>query len=355
MMPEMPLVAVVVGAGDMGARHARHWQTAGARVVAIVDPDGARAAAAAAETGATAAVSLEAALAFEPTVVSVCTPTFLHAPTTIAALSAGAHVLCEKPVALTLADAHAMAAAAERHDRRLRFGFMRRFDPAFATLAEQTNAIGGPRFVQANVTAGVRPKTLMHDARANGGPILDMACHLFDMWATWFGGPPTTVDARGGILGGDKPQLAAIQERAIDTALIGLTYPDGTHVQLQMSWGLPAGVPAEEHHVIVGPDALLRVEWPSLIVRRRALEAETWTNPGGDPWQAEIASFAAALRGGGPDHLADATAGIDALRTSLAVLRSIRTGAPVVVGDVLTDDVAPQTVAAVRPVVEARP
>ncbi len=355
MMPETPLTVVVVGAGDMGARHARHWQTAGARVVAIVDPDADRAAAAAAETGAEAAVSLEAALALHPSVVSVCTPTFLHAPTTIAALTMGAHVLCEKPVALTLADAHAMVAAAERHDRRLRFGFMRRFDPAFATLAEDAAAVGRPRFVQANVTAGVRPKTLMHDARANGGPILDMACHLFDMWATWFGGPATDVDARGAILGADKPQLAGLRERAIDTALVHLTYPDGTQVQLQMSWGLPWGVPAEEHHLVVGPDALVRVEWPSLIVRRRALEAETWTNPGGDPWEAEIASFAAALRAGTPDRLADAQAGIDALRTSLAVLRSIRSGTPVVVGDVLTDDVDPHTLFDPRAIAEARP
>jgi len=317
---------VVVGAGDMGARHAQHWQAAGGDVVAIVDPDTERARACAALVGATAIA--EAATAFaDPRVdvVSVCTPTFLHAPYTIAALEAGKHVLCEKPVALSLADAQAMASAAERHDRALRIGFMRRFDPAFETLMAHTAQIGRPLLAQATITAGIRPKRLMHDALANGGPIIDMCCHVFDLWGRMLQASPTTVSAHGYTFADDKPEVAHIAQRAVDSAAITLTYPEGSVGQVQVSWGLPAGIEASERHSYVGPHGLVSADWPAAITLQGATGVTRWSNDGTDPWRAEIFQFKRELFDGAARQVADISDGSAALRVSLAALEAIRT------------------------------
>ena len=85
-------------------------------------------------------------------------------------MDAGKHVLCEKPIALELADAHAMKRAASQANKELRVGFMRRFDPAYGNLLDACARIGSPILAHATIAAGIRPKRLMHDATANGGP-----------------------------------------------------------------------------------------------------------------------------------------------------------------------------------------
>lgn len=336
-----PLTAVVVGAGDMGARHARHWAAAGARVLAVVDPDRTRAEAAAAATDARAEVDLDAALALRPDVVSVCTPTHLHAAVTRAALAAGAHVLCEKPAALTLADAFAMRDAARAAGRELRIGFMRRFDPALPVLEDAAARAGRPLLAQASVTAGIRPKRLMHDALANGGPIIDMCCHLFYVWGRLLGGQPAEVAARGYTFSDGKPEVAHITHRALDSALITLAYPGGSVGQIQVSWGLPSGVPPVERHTYVGPDGLVSVDWPTRVVRHDGRGEHVWTQEGSDPWKAEIAAFHAELTAGAARTVATIEDGIDALRTSLAVLRSVAEGRPTAPADEAPHDPAP--------------
>jgi predicted dehydrogenase len=337
-----PLRVAVIGAGDMGARHARHWAAAGARVVAVVDPDRTRAELAAAETGAEAFTDATDALALAPEAVSVCTPTFLHAHYAIAALEAGAHVLCEKPVALKLSDAYAMRDAADAAGRELRIGFMRRFDPAFDQLLEVTARAGSPLLAQATITAGVRPKRLMHDALANGGPIIDMCCHLFYVWDHVLGGQPLEASALGYTFSDGKPEVAHIRHRALDSALITLTYPNGSVGQVQVSWGLPSGVEPVERHTYVGPDGLVTVDWPSHVTLRDGRGVTRWRSAGSDPWKAEITQFHAELTRGAEQRIASVEAGIDALKTSLAVLRSVAARRPVPLAEVVADDPDPQ-------------
>jgi predicted dehydrogenase len=337
-----PLRVVVVGAGDMGGRHARHWAAAGARVVAVVDPDRARAELSAAETGAEAHADIEPALALSPDVVSVCTPTHLHARNTIAALEAGAHVLCEKPVALNLADAYAMRDAAAEHGRELRIGFMRRFDPAFDQLMDVGTRAGRPLLAQATITAGIRPKRLMHDALANGGPIIDMCCHLFYVWGHLLGGQPVEVAAVGYTFSDGKPEVAHIRHRALDSALITLVYPDGSIGQVQVSWGLPSGIEPIERHNYVGPDGMVTVDWPRHVTLRDGRGVTRWRAAANDAWRAEIFQFHAELARGADPRIATVEEGIDALKTSLAVLRSVAAKRPVPLAEVVADDPDPQ-------------
>jgi predicted dehydrogenase len=332
------LGVVIVGAGDMGTRHATHWQGVGARVVAVVDADVARAAAAAAPSGARYGPDLAPYL-HDPDVhvVSVCTPTYLHAGFTVAALEAGKHVLCEKPAALTLADAHAMRDAAAVSGRELRIGFMRRFDPAYAPLMEFTRRIGRPILAQVTITAGVRPKRLMHDALVNGGPIIDMCCHVFTQWRAMFGGQPEVATARGYTFSEGKPEVAQIAERALDSALITLEYGDGSVGQIQVSWGLPSGIDAVERHSYVAPDGMVVVDWPRRVTLRDGRGITRWSASGVDPWREEIAAFEREVRLGSERRVASIEDGIDALVTSLAVLRSVRERRPVALDEVLAE------------------
>lgn len=317
---------LVIGAGDMGSRHARAWVAAGARVVAVCDADRGRARAGADEVGAEAYIAPDEALARgDVHAVSVCTPTFLHAPFTIQALDAGKHVLCEKPVALTLKDAFAMKEAATRSGCELRIGFMRRFDPAYTQLLEMHRSTGSPVLAQATIAAGIRPKRLMHDAHANGGPIIDMCCHLFNLWGTMFGGHPERVSARGYTFSERRTELANIQHKALDSAHITVEYPGGTLGQIGVSWGLPAGVAPTERHTYMGPDGLIEVDWNTLVVLHNGAGETRWTSEGANPWEAEIAQFHRELTQGAVQRVATLEDGVHALQISLAVLESVRT------------------------------
>lgn len=332
------LGVAVIGAGDMGTRHARGWREAGARVVAVADPDRARAEDVAAAVGAAALCDPAGALERDDVqAVSVCTPTHLHARFTVAALRAGKHVLCEKPVALRLSEATAMREAAEASGARLRIGFMRRFDPAGHQLLAFRPSLGGPLLAQATLAAGIRPKLLMHDAEANGGPIIDMLCHIFDQWEVLFGAPASTVRAYGATFGAGKPELVAVLHKAIDSAHITLRYPGAGVGHIQLSWGLPAGIPPTERHSYMGPDGLLTVEWPERIELTTSTGTVEWRAPAVDPWNEEIAQFHRELRGLEHRPLAGLEDGVRALRTSLAVLASIAEDRDVVPGEVRAD------------------
>ncbi|MEM7736904.1 MAG: Gfo/Idh/MocA family oxidoreductase, partial [Deinococcota bacterium] len=329
----MTLGVAVVGAGDMGRRHAQHWQQAGAHLVAICDAYKPLAERVAATHNAKAFVSLEDALknvGADIQVVSVCTPTFLHAPISLTALSNGKHVLCEKPVALTLEDAKAMKQAAQTNHKELRIGFMRRFDPAYPQLVSACERVGSPLLAHATIAAGIRPKRLMHDANANGGPIIDMCCHVFNLWEGIFGCHPETVSAHGYTFSEDKLELTGITHKAVDSAHISLHYPNGCHGHIQVSWGLPTGVEAVETHAYIGPSGMVRANWNEEITLNDGQGTTTWTRDSSDanlldPWRREIAQFYLELTQDAPRQVAAIEDGMNALDISLAVLTSIQT------------------------------
>ena len=84
--------------------------------------------------------------------VDICTPEVLHAEQTIAAAAAGKHVLCEKPMAATVAEADAMIAACRRAGVRLMIGHSRRFTSRYRRIRAALDAgeIGDVRFVREN-------------------------------------------------------------------------------------------------------------------------------------------------------------------------------------------------------------
>ena len=125
----------IVGCGRIAQRHAQHIANVG-RLVAACDTVVERARNLADAHEANAYGCIEEMLRAEPNidVVSVCTPNGLHAAHAIAALRAGCHVLCEKPMAISVADCGAMIQAAEAANRRLFIVKQNRFNPPVAAV-----------------------------------------------------------------------------------------------------------------------------------------------------------------------------------------------------------------------------
>ncbi len=125
-----PLRVAVFGCGQHGrAHHIKAYAALPeARLVAVVDPDAERARAAAEESGAEAWFTdpLEALEKSRPELVSVVSPPAVHCRHTLDAFAAGAHVLCEKPIAMNAGEAREMVAAAERAGRFLSMGLQSR-------------------------------------------------------------------------------------------------------------------------------------------------------------------------------------------------------------------------------------
>src|ERR687889_81820 len=104
----------IVGAGFIGAVHARSAHAAGGRVVGVAASSPPSAERAAARLGADRAFPTAEALVEDPEidVVHICAPNHRHASLALAALQAGKHVVCEKPLATTADDAQALCDAA---------------------------------------------------------------------------------------------------------------------------------------------------------------------------------------------------------------------------------------------------
>ena len=112
--------------------------------------------------------------------VDICLPPALHARVAVAALDAGKHVFCEKPIALTPADAERMVAAAERNGKLLAIGHVLPFFPAYK-FAYQT--ISGGKYGRMlggyfkRITADPLWMTEFYNPHVTGGPMIDLHIH----------------------------------------------------------------------------------------------------------------------------------------------------------------------------------
>ncbi|NLX43150.1 MAG: Gfo/Idh/MocA family oxidoreductase, partial [Chloroflexi bacterium] len=134
-------------------------------------------------------------------IVSVCAPNTYHKPWTIAALQAGAHVLCEKPVATSYQDAVEMYAAAEKAGRQLLVGQSLRFHSAnqAAKSLVEAGLLGDTYYAEAGAMRrrGVPEWGLFHiKEHSGGGPIYDIGVHALDL-VLWLVGSPRVVAVSG--------------------------------------------------------------------------------------------------------------------------------------------------------------
>lgn len=155
------------------------------RIVAVCDVDKARVEAAAKRFGSEAYTSYEEFLR-NPNLdlVVVATPNYMHAPHTIDALKAGKHVLCEKPMALTVKDCDEMNESSTRFGRLLAVGFQLRFKDVFQKARKKLGELGEPLNAYVlRLSPNPYDLTLRwrREKSLMGGLILSMNCHEIDM------------------------------------------------------------------------------------------------------------------------------------------------------------------------------
>lgn len=185
--------------------------------------------------GVPAWTSLEEALAsVDANTVYVATPVSLHAPQTIAALGAGKHVLCEKPVAMDYAEAQAMRRAAMEAGRVLGVAYYRRMYLKVERALEliRAGAIGKPVLAEASCHSWFHPdgspRAWLADPKlAGGGPLYDIGSHRIDLMNFFFG-KPVRVAAQSSTIVQDVP--------VEDNATVLIEYESGVRAMVDVRW-----------------------------------------------------------------------------------------------------------------------
>ncbi len=321
----------VAGAGFMGTVHATRWATElGVGVVGIFSRNPERAEALAEQVQAPAFTDLEEFLALPCDVVDICLPTNRHAAIAVRAMESGRHVVCEKPMALTLEDADHMLRVATATGRLLLVAHVLRFWPEYVEVRRlvRSGAIGRPTSVLTQrLQQGPGSSEDPSGQRAvNGGPVVDLQIHDDD-FLLWTLGAPRRILARG-------------SERHFFTTL-----EFGQSIAMaEAACDLPAGHPFTSTVRVRGEEGMLEYTFSSggtrpdnapqegsgITLRLAGQAPRTLTLPPTDPYAAEIHHFAECLRTGQPSALVSPDAAMQALRLALAARQSLDTAQDVV-------------------------
>lgn len=314
----------IVGAGWIAGVHRHAYRACpDTRVVAVADPVEAKARRLADEAGAEVVDGLDALLALGVDVVDVCTPPQHHADLAIAALEAGAHVICEKPLARELADAQRVARAAESAAGLLMVGHVSRYEPDHRGAKEvaDSGSLGRVAMVRHSTTAslpGWSEAGWLADPAQSGGPLLDQAVHSFD-FARWVIGSPAT---RVHCVAADSS--AGPRTYALATVL----HEGGAIAHIEVSWAHPAARGFKLAAEVVGTEGRLTWSYDHLMggaLHPVSGDAEWYDVLGDRGFTAELADFVAAIRAGGPSPV-PATEALASLRVALGALESARSG-----------------------------
>lgn len=232
----------VIGLGAIGRTHITTWQSLGVTPVAIADPLP-PALAAAAEQGSweTYESGEELIRLAEVDIVSICTPPAFHKDLAIAALGAGKTVLCEKPLAATVADAEAIVAAAAKSAGQLHVGFCHRFEPAIVAIRKLIDSGElGTIITLRNRFAGVMdsPESTWFSNReiSGGGALADTSIHSIDIFRFLLG---DAVQVRSLNATHESEHGPALDVE--DSGVILLQNDAGAVGVLESSWRTPPG------------------------------------------------------------------------------------------------------------------
>lgn len=305
----------------------------GVRLAAIADVRADAARTVAERTGAATWYSDPADLLKDPNVdgVVIATPSSSHLEWVRAAAAAGKHILCEKPLALTLSDTDEAIAIARKAGVRLQVGLMRRFDPdvleAKALLVQ--GRIGNPVTYKALQRDEGAPPPGFCDPGASGGILVDMGIHEFDAGRWLLGQEVTEVYAVPGPT--VHEHVGAVGD--LDNVCVQLRFAGGATGQVELSRNARYG--DDVRFEILGSDgALFWGELPrrALTLAGPATATQATVLGSADrflpAWSAQIASFADTIRS---DRVPEVT-GEDAraaMAIALAAVRSLATGKPV--------------------------
>lgn len=285
----------IVGAGSMGHAHSVGWQQTDADIIGVASGDETNAAILAKKLNTDVYTSYDSLLA-DVDIVDICVPTHLHKSYVLQAAKAGCHIMCEKPIALTVADGIDMIQACKEAQVRFFVGMVLHFFPEYVAMKNAINSqkIGSPQVVRMT-RASYRPKKAddnwFMDESKSGGMIVDLMIHDFEMSRWLTGGEVTRVFAKS--IRSQQP------DKLEDHCLAILRYDNGTMAHIEGSWAYPKpmfSVRAE----VAGDDGL--IEWESdetLPLRQHIYRTADNTSdvalPGSplieDPWATQVKHF----------------------------------------------------------------
>ena len=269
-------------------------------VVAIGSRDEAAAQAAAARLGDSRAHGSYEALLADPEVdaVYIPLPNHLHAEWTIAAARAGKHVLCEKPLAMTAADAERMVEACRAEGVRLMEAFMYRLHPSWVAVQRLVTdgRIGRLTAVQSWFSYfNDDPANIRNIREVGGGALYDIGCYSVNLSRFLFGGEPTNV--HGSVIRDPASGVDVVASGILEFPTGVATFTCSTRTESdqrvhvygtegRISIGIPFNIPPDrptEVYVTQGGD-------PPVSPATETLTFET-----ADPYTVEAERFAAAI------------------------------------------------------------
>jgi len=337
-----------IGCGGIGQVHlaALAKCAAEAKVAWTIDAREELASGAAKSHGATHySVDYKDALGADTDAVVLSVPTHLHSEIASAVLDAGKELFCEKPIARSMKQAESIRAACQRASTHAMLGFVRRYDEEWLAIrsALQSGAIGGPVVWNDIVSfEGPAPAWYGQD-ELGGGPFLDGAIHTFD-FALYTFGPAKRVFCQGRTMKSGNT--------AIDTGTAIIQFASGDELVLGWSWGLPKGCAGARVFEFLGPEGI--ITWPAGVgappspgsadeqVEMRSFTVDRGVSKESIKYPADalqrgydrqMAEFLAVVRGDAQPR-ANEDDGVEALRVSLAVIESARTGKVVEIASV---------------------
>lgn len=325
----------LIGIGAMGRMHyGCYGNNPGARVTALCDVDERK------RSGDWGAQNLNISAAAEDAVdlsgvqvfadayelinnadvdaIDICLPTPLHAPVALAALRAGKHVLCEKPMAWTLEDCTAMKEAAREKGVTLLVGHCLRYWPHYVRAHEliQSGEYGKvlyAKFQRVSETPKWSWDDWLRDGERSGGAVFDMHIHDVDTALWWFG-QPDEIRADGVERDGLPLRIDAVWK-----------YTDGPLVSLYGAWD-NAGGGFRMAFDVVFENATLA--WDSSLGAEMSLHRDGETTQlevdGVMGYQYEIDDFVDALAGGRPISRVTPAGSRESVDVTLQELRQIR-------------------------------
>ncbi|MBI3961683.1 MAG: Gfo/Idh/MocA family oxidoreductase [Deinococcus sp.] len=261
--------------------------------------------------------------------VVICSPNAQHAAQAVAAARAGKHILCEKPLATTVADAQRMIAAAQQAGVILQTAFVCRYDWTLVLAREKVlaGAIGKPLALSGFNRGNCPPGWFTDPEQAGGGAVLDHSVHLTDLFRWFLDDEVEEVYAQAGTL--FHPKL-----KVDDCGLLSLRFRSGVIASVDPSWSRPPSFPTwgDFFLTILGTKGVLSTSDARQVVSvygsQRGRQRLVWEPWGADYDQAMVEDFIASICQQRPPH-ASGEDGLRALEIALAAYQSAKSGRPV--------------------------
>jgi predicted dehydrogenase len=328
----------IVGMGMMGRTHYEAYgNIADAKVVAIADLEERRAAG---DLAGTAGNVLRGGITHLPMdnirgvrdyrellamndvdVIDVCVPTPAHAEIAIAALAAGKHVVCEKPLARTLAEAEAIAAAAASAKTFFMPAMVMRFWPQWVWLKQAADERRYGKIVAAHFRRlASLPRGWYRDGAMSGGAALDLHIHDVDFIYYLFG-RPRSLFSRG----------YSKTSGAVDHLLTHFIYDDVPLVTAEGGWCHADGFSFQMRYLVNFENATAEFDLsrPQPLTLTAAGKTEPVDCGPGAGYEPELRYFIECVAGGTKPAVVTAEDGVENLRIVEAENQSIRTGTAV--------------------------